>query len=97
MGDIIPELVREGRQPRVLLDYSGELLHGLRKMGCGDVLDRLPGPARFRLHPRPAPRRGRRLPGAGPARLSRPRTSAGAGQISACRRPSRTGLRDEKE
>src|SRR5262249_20604430 len=43
MGDIIPELVREGRQPRVMLDYSGELLYGLRKMGRGDVLDRLRG------------------------------------------------------
>jgi hypothetical protein len=41
MGDIIPELVREGRNPRVMLDYSGELLFGLRKMGRGDVLDRL--------------------------------------------------------
>src|SRR6266852_3210980 len=30
MGDIIPELVREGRNPRVMLDYSGELFFGLR-------------------------------------------------------------------
>lgn len=43
MGDIIPELVREGKQPRVMLDYSGELFYGLRKMGRGDVLDRLRG------------------------------------------------------
>jgi hypothetical protein len=43
MGDIIPELVREGRNPRVMLDYSGQLLYGLRKMGRGDVLDRLRG------------------------------------------------------
>src|SRR5205823_10312145 len=43
MGDIIPELVREGRHPRVMLDYSGELLYGLRKMGRGDVLERLRG------------------------------------------------------
>jgi hypothetical protein len=42
-GDLIPELVREGRSPRVMLDYSGELLYGLRKMGRGDVLDRLRG------------------------------------------------------
>jgi hypothetical protein len=41
MGDIIPELVHAGRNPRVMLDYSGELLFGLRKMGRGDVLDRL--------------------------------------------------------
>jgi hypothetical protein len=43
MGDIIPELVREGRNPRVMLDYSGELLYGLRKMGRGDVLERVRG------------------------------------------------------
>jgi hypothetical protein len=43
MGEIIPELVREGRNPRVMLDYSGELLYGLRKMGRGDVLERLRG------------------------------------------------------
>jgi hypothetical protein len=43
MGNIIPELVHEGRNPRVMLDYSGELLYGLRKMGRGDVLDRLRG------------------------------------------------------
>ncbi len=41
MGDIIPELVRAGRNPRVMLDYSGELFYGLRKMGRGDVLERL--------------------------------------------------------
>jgi hypothetical protein len=43
MGDIIPELAHAGRNPRVMLDYSGELLYGLRKMGRGDVLDRLRG------------------------------------------------------
>ncbi len=43
MGSIIPELVGQGRNPRVMLDYSGELLYGLRKMGRGDVLDRLRG------------------------------------------------------
>jgi hypothetical protein len=41
MGDIIPEQVHAGRNPRVMLDYSGELLFGLRKMGRGDVIDRL--------------------------------------------------------
>src|SRR5262245_35870569 len=41
MGDIIPELVSQGKNPRVMLDYSGELLFGLRKMGRGDVIDRL--------------------------------------------------------
>jgi hypothetical protein len=43
MGDIVPDLVRNGRNPRVMLDYSGQLLFGLRKMGRGDVLDRLRG------------------------------------------------------
>ncbi len=41
MGDLIPELVHQGKNPRVMLDYSGELLYGLRKMGRADVLDRL--------------------------------------------------------
>jgi len=43
MGDIILELVREGKNPRIMLDYSGELLYGLRQMGRGDVLERLRG------------------------------------------------------
>jgi hypothetical protein len=41
MGQIIPERVARGLQPRVMLDYSGCLLHGLRQMGRGDVLDDL--------------------------------------------------------
>ncbi|HTU19822.1 MAG TPA: hypothetical protein VMG10_17295 [Gemmataceae bacterium] len=41
MGDLIPEQIHAGRNPRVMLDYSGELLFGLRKMGRSDVLDRL--------------------------------------------------------
>src|SRR5437773_10580783 len=41
MGDIIPELVHQCQNARVMFDYSGELLYGLRKMGRGDVLDRL--------------------------------------------------------
>ncbi len=41
MGWIIPDLVREGKQPRVMLEYSGTLLHGLRKMGLHDVFDTL--------------------------------------------------------
>jgi hypothetical protein len=43
MGDIIAQLVRDGRNPRIMLDYSGELLYGLRQMGRGDVLERLRG------------------------------------------------------
>jgi hypothetical protein len=41
MGEFIPQLVDEGRQPRIMLDYSGCLLHGLRQMGQHDVLDQL--------------------------------------------------------
>ncbi len=41
MGEFIPQLVSEGKQPRVMLDYSGTLLHGLRKMGLDDVFDNL--------------------------------------------------------
>ncbi len=41
MGEFIPQLIHEGKQPRVMLDYSGVLLHGLRAMGLNDVLDSL--------------------------------------------------------
>src|SRR4051794_8350924 len=41
MGEFIPELVREGKEPRVMLDYSGCLLHGLRQMGANDAVDAL--------------------------------------------------------
>jgi len=41
MGEFIPRLVAEGRQPRVMLDYSGTLLHGLYAMGLHDVFDSL--------------------------------------------------------
>jgi len=41
MGEFIPQLVAEGKQPRVMLDYSGTLLYGLRAMGLDDVLDNL--------------------------------------------------------
>ncbi len=41
MADFIRELVDSGRQPRIMLDYSGELLFGLRQMGRGDILDNL--------------------------------------------------------
>lgn len=41
MGDFIPELVQQGYQPRVMLDYSGTLLWGLQQMGREDILDRL--------------------------------------------------------
>jgi hypothetical protein len=41
MGEFIPQLMNEGKHPRVMLEYSGTLLHGLRKMGANDVLDSL--------------------------------------------------------
>jgi hypothetical protein len=41
MGEFIPALVREGKQPRIMLEYSGTLLHGLRDMGLHDVFEAL--------------------------------------------------------
>jgi hypothetical protein len=41
MGEIVPELVHQGKSPRVMLEYSGTLLYGLRKMGADDVIDGL--------------------------------------------------------
>jgi len=41
MGEFIPQLVQKGVQPRVMLDYSGCLLHGLCQMGASDVINNL--------------------------------------------------------
>jgi len=41
MGDFIPELVSQGCNPRIMLDYSGNLLWGLRQMGREDILNNL--------------------------------------------------------
>jgi hypothetical protein len=41
MGEFLPQLVHEGKQPRIMLEYSGVLFHGLRKMGLNDVFDSL--------------------------------------------------------
>lgn len=41
MGRFIPELIDQGCNPRIMLDYSGNLLWGLQQMGREDVLDRL--------------------------------------------------------
>jgi hypothetical protein len=43
MGEFVPQLLDEGLAPRVMLEYSGTLLHGLRQMGAHDVLDTLAG------------------------------------------------------
>jgi len=39
--EIRPELVAEGCNPRIMLDYSGNLLWGLVQMGRQDILDKL--------------------------------------------------------
>jgi Glycosyl hydrolase family 57 len=41
MADLVSQLIDEGMQPRVMLDYSGTLLCGLERMGADDVLDGL--------------------------------------------------------
>src|SRR5438067_956075 len=41
IGEFIPQLIEEGKQPRIMLDYSGTLLHGMRQMGLNDVFDNL--------------------------------------------------------
>lgn len=41
MGEFIPQLIDEGKQPRVMLEYSGTLFHGMRHMGLNDVFDNL--------------------------------------------------------
>ncbi len=41
MGEFVPQMVDEGKQPRVMLEYSGTLLHGLLRMGLTDVFDNL--------------------------------------------------------
>jgi hypothetical protein len=48
MGELVPQLVSEGKEPRVMLEYSGTLLHGLRAMGRDDVIDAL---KTITLHP----------------------------------------------
>ncbi|KAF1986429.1 glycoside hydrolase family 57 protein [Aulographum hederae CBS 113979] len=41
MGDFIPDLVAEGHDPRITLEYSGSLLFGLRQMGEDRILEKL--------------------------------------------------------
>src|SRR5262249_32199650 len=41
MGEFVPDLLEEGAEPRVMLEYSGTLLHGLRTAGLHDVIDAL--------------------------------------------------------
>jgi hypothetical protein len=41
MGNFIPELIEQGCNPRIMLDYSGNLLWGLVQMGRDDILNNL--------------------------------------------------------
>ena len=41
MADLIPQLISEGCQPRIMLDYSGTLLWGFEQMGRSDILNAL--------------------------------------------------------
>jgi hypothetical protein len=41
MGEFLPQLVEEGCAPRLMLEYSGVLLHGLRQMGAHETVDAL--------------------------------------------------------
>ena len=40
-GEMIPQLLGEGKQPRLMVDYTGTLLYGLQQMGAWDVIDSL--------------------------------------------------------
>jgi hypothetical protein len=41
MGEFIPQLIEQGCNPRIMLDYSGNLLWGLVQMQRQDILDNL--------------------------------------------------------
>ncbi len=41
MGELVPQLISEGKSPRVMLEYSGTLLHGLWQMGHQDAIEDL--------------------------------------------------------
>ncbi len=41
LAEIIPQLISEGCNPRIMLDYSGNLLWGFEQMGRHDILDAL--------------------------------------------------------
>src|SRR5262245_12809028 len=44
LGEFVPDLLEEGAEPRVMLDYSGALVHGLRTAGLPDgIAPRRPG------------------------------------------------------
>ncbi|MCP9927440.1 glycosyl hydrolase family 57 [Cyanobium sp. CH-040] len=41
MAELIPRLIAEGCNPRIMLDYSGNLLWGIEQMGRADILEAL--------------------------------------------------------
>ena len=41
LAEIIPSLINEGYDPRIMLDYSGNLLWGIKQMGREDILESL--------------------------------------------------------
>ena len=41
LAELIPQLIAEGCDPRIMLDYSGNLLWGFEQMGRRDILDAL--------------------------------------------------------
>jgi hypothetical protein len=41
LADIIPQLIAQGCNPRIMLDYSGTLLWGFQQMGRHDILEAL--------------------------------------------------------
>lgn len=41
IGEFVPDLVGQGKEPRVMLEYSGTLFHGFRQMGNDHIIDAL--------------------------------------------------------
>ncbi|MFM9109188.1 MAG: glycosyl hydrolase family 57 [Prochlorococcaceae cyanobacterium] len=41
LADLLPQLIAEGCEPRIMLDYSGNLLWGFEQMGRSDILEAL--------------------------------------------------------
>jgi hypothetical protein len=41
LADLLPQLIAEGCNPRIMLDYSGNLLWGFEQMGRADILEAL--------------------------------------------------------
>jgi hypothetical protein len=50
LAEIMPQLIREGCNPRIMLDYSGNLLWGFEQMGRHDILEALQQLSRDATH-----------------------------------------------